>query len=315
VWKVVQGDAKDSKTCLANIYQQFKANVDPKDIPELHNKYDRSLNGKLVRYRGLVSDRIADEIYDLAYHPDVENADPTRDVHSGVPIMRDIYAVRPVPYTHITYKQQLDPTEHLVIKVCRGEETPVDGVEPDDPEELKIAKVYDFYGIFDADDQSIGAIHQVLVTSLVDGAADETSRASIDTESAYKKLHDVLTQIFYSDKVSAEYCLLGLLSTVYARADPLPLGRLSLNFGNVPDQDFALNLVEFLRKVCPCVAYIPMDLQNSMIMRSFSRRKRIITKNLKKMITSRRENSKLHQALYLSSMKLKWLAESSRCKV
>lgn len=148
------------------------------------------------------------------------------------------------------------------MKICRVEnaENAENSKNTDsEHDELKIAQVYDFFGVFDASTQSIGVIHHLEIKSL---STLPTRIPTSDLSKTYKTLHSILTKIFYNDKLAAEYCLLSLLSTVYSRADPLPLGRMSVNFGNIPDKDFGENFAEFLRKVVSCVGYVPMDLES-----------------------------------------------------
>lgn len=57
----------DTDEILINIYTDFKTQVDTKLVPELTSKYERHLDNKLVRFRGLVSDLIRDEIYNLRF--------------------------------------------------------------------------------------------------------------------------------------------------------------------------------------------------------------------------------------------------------
>ena len=271
IYKVVSTEQNDNTdSYLSKIYESFKENVDHEEIPELLNKYSPEFDNKLVRFRGLVSDRVGDEIYDLSYHPEnknsenlenVKNVDTFQHVETSH-VMRDIYAVKAVPFTKKFEKQQLDPSENLVVKICRVEnaENAENSKNTDsEHDELKIAQVYDFFGVFDASTQSIGVIHHLEIKSL---STLPTRIPTSDLSKTYKTLHSILTKIFYNDKLAAEYCLLSLLSTVYSRADPLPLGRMSVNFGNIPDKDFGENFAEFLRKVVSCVGYVPMDLES-----------------------------------------------------
>jgi hypothetical protein len=264
IYRVVSTEQNDTGSYLSKIYESFKENVTHEEIPELLNKYSPEFDNKLVKFRGLVSDRVGDEIYDLSYHPEnknnenVENIDTFQHVETSH-VMRDIYAVKVVPFTKKFEKQQLDPSENLVVKVCRVENAGDAKNDDSEHDELKIAQVYDFFGVFDASTQSIGVIHHLEVKTLINLPTEITTP---NLSKTYKNLHSILTKIFYNDKVASEYCLLSLLSTVYSRADPLPLGRMSVNFGNIPDKDFGENFVEFLRKVISCVGYVPMDLES-----------------------------------------------------
>ena len=72
-----------------------------------------------------------------------------------------------------------------------------------------------------------------------------------------------LTKLLNGDSVAAEFLLLNLVSSVYARTGVLALGKFSLNVSGCPGgSDFARNLFQFLEELVPKSYLLSMSLGN-----------------------------------------------------
>ncbi|XP_066457454.1 mini-chromosome maintenance complex-binding protein isoform X2 [Eleutherodactylus coqui] len=72
-----------------------------------------------------------------------------------------------------------------------------------------------------------------------------------------------LTHALLGDGLAAEYLVLHLISTVYARRDVLPLGKFTLNLSGCPrNKDFIQHLYRILQQIVPASHYLPMTIEN-----------------------------------------------------
>uniref|UniRef100_A0A6Q2YBZ9 Mini-chromosome maintenance complex-binding protein n=1 Tax=Esox lucius TaxID=8010 RepID=A0A6Q2YBZ9_ESOLU len=72
-----------------------------------------------------------------------------------------------------------------------------------------------------------------------------------------------LTHILLGDGLAAEYLLLHLISSVYARRDVLPLGKFTLNLsGCPPNSSFTESLHQVIQELVPCTYRLSMTLHN-----------------------------------------------------
>jgi len=127
---------------------------------------------------------------------------------------------------------------------------------------LKISSLHDFYGIFDAESGSVSVIYYEECDSVLQSIDSSFPDFLQSNQEIYKNLLNFLTKVFYNDKLAAKYFIFSMCSSVYARADPLPLGRLSVNFGNLPCKEFAKDFTFYvLRKILPCCKYLELTLE------------------------------------------------------
>ncbi|XP_073540700.1 mini-chromosome maintenance complex-binding protein [Phyllobates terribilis] len=72
-----------------------------------------------------------------------------------------------------------------------------------------------------------------------------------------------LTHALMGDGLAAQYLILHLISTVYARRDVLPLGKFSLNLSGCPRSgDFSRHLYGIMQQIVPASHYLPMTIEN-----------------------------------------------------
>ncbi|KAM8923929.1 mini-chromosome maintenance complex-binding protein isoform 2-T2 [Pelodytes ibericus] len=84
-----------------------------------------------------------------------------------------------------------------------------------------------------------------------------------EVSSVRSELLGFLTHAFLGDSLSAEYFILHLISTVYARRDVLPLGKLTLNLSGCPQNSkFTEFLYRILQLLVPASHYLPMTIEN-----------------------------------------------------
>lgn len=77
------------------------------------------------------------------------------------------------------------------------------------------------------------------------------------------ELVSYLSHVLLGDALAAEFLLLHLISTVYARRDVLPLGKFSLNLSGCPSAcSFTERLYQVLQQLVPSSHYLAMTLQN-----------------------------------------------------
>ncbi|KAM3913776.1 mini-chromosome maintenance complex-binding protein [Leptodactylus fuscus] len=82
-----------------------------------------------------------------------------------------------------------------------------------------------------------------------------------------------LTHVLLGDSLAAEYLILHLISTVYARRDVLPLGKFTLNLsGCPPNSHFIQHLYGIVRQLVPVSYYLPMTIENMNNMRFIPRK-------------------------------------------
>lgn len=78
-----------------------------------------------------------------------------------------------------------------------------------------------------------------------------------------QQLLTILTEATLGDHAAAEFLLCHLISTVYARADVVPLGKFSLNLSGCPrNSSYAKNFYALLEQLVSTSHYIPMTLTN-----------------------------------------------------
>lgn len=76
------------------------------------------------------------------------------------------------------------------------------------------------------------------------------------------------THVLLGDALAAEYLILHLISTVYARRDVLPLGKFTLNLSGCPTAaSYTERLHQIIQQLVPSSFYLPMSLQNMNQMR------------------------------------------------
>uniref|UniRef100_A0A3Q2QPJ6 Mini-chromosome maintenance complex-binding protein n=1 Tax=Fundulus heteroclitus TaxID=8078 RepID=A0A3Q2QPJ6_FUNHE len=82
------------------------------------------------------------------------------------------------------------------------------------------------------------------------------------------ELLSYFTHVLLGDALAAEYLLLHLISTVYARRDVLPLGKLALNLSGCPAvSSYTERLYQIIQQLVPSSYYLAMTLQNMNQMR------------------------------------------------
>ncbi|XP_035982630.1 mini-chromosome maintenance complex-binding protein isoform X1 [Fundulus heteroclitus] len=82
------------------------------------------------------------------------------------------------------------------------------------------------------------------------------------------ELLSYFTHVLLGDALAAEYLLLHLISTVYARRDVLPLGKLALNLSGCPAvSSYTERLYQIIQQLVPSSYYLAMSLQNMNQMR------------------------------------------------
>ncbi|XP_055083153.1 mini-chromosome maintenance complex-binding protein [Periophthalmus magnuspinnatus] len=82
------------------------------------------------------------------------------------------------------------------------------------------------------------------------------------------ELLSYFTHVLLGDALAAEYLILHLISTVYARRDVLPLGKFTLNLSGCPSASpYTERLYQIIQQLVPSSYYLPMSLQNMNQMR------------------------------------------------
>ncbi|XP_069823845.1 mini-chromosome maintenance complex-binding protein [Dendropsophus ebraccatus] len=77
------------------------------------------------------------------------------------------------------------------------------------------------------------------------------------------ELMGFMTHTLLGDSLAAEYLILHLISTVYARRDVLPLGKFCLNLSGCPRHgDFTRHLYGVLQRIVSLSHYLPMTIEN-----------------------------------------------------
>ncbi|XP_077352548.1 mini-chromosome maintenance complex-binding protein isoform X1 [Festucalex cinctus] len=80
--------------------------------------------------------------------------------------------------------------------------------------------------------------------------------------------HAYLTHILLGDSLAAEYLILHLVSSVYARRDVLPLGKFTLNLSGCPTMSsYTECLYKVIQQLVPYSFYLGMSLENMNLMR------------------------------------------------
>lgn len=188
-------------------------------------------------------------------------------------MIRDVYLARTIPYTQKSIKNGEESIEIKIPRIC--DDNP-NNTTLKSFSDLTISQIYDFYGIFDAESQTISVIYYEKLDSIcaeVGGAAGQVAFSDpvIDENEIplslssdrdiYENLLEFLSQIFYGDKLAAKYFLIWACSSVYARADPLPLGKLAINFCNFPEKNYAKDFnFQVLNKLLPASKYLEITL-------------------------------------------------------
>ncbi|KAM4703692.1 mini-chromosome maintenance complex-binding protein isoform 2-T2 [Rhinophrynus dorsalis] len=84
-----------------------------------------------------------------------------------------------------------------------------------------------------------------------------------ELSSVRAELLGFLTHALLGDSLAAEYLVLHLISTVYARRDVLPLGKFTLNLSGCPRNGaFTEHLYRILQQLVPAAHYLPMTIEN-----------------------------------------------------
>lgn len=104
------------------------------------------------------------------------------------------------------------------------------------------------------------------------GTAEENSAfvssALSEFPAVRAELLTFLSHVLLGDALAAEYLVLHLISTVYARRDVLPLGKFTLNLSGCPSGfSYTERLYQILQQLVPSSYYLPMSLQNMNQMR------------------------------------------------
>ncbi|XP_053548632.1 mini-chromosome maintenance complex-binding protein [Bombina bombina] len=84
-----------------------------------------------------------------------------------------------------------------------------------------------------------------------------------ELSSVRAELLGFLTHVLLGDSLAAEYLILHLISTVYARRDVLPLGKFTLNLsGCLRNGTFSAHLYQILQQLVPASYYLSMTIEN-----------------------------------------------------
>ncbi|XP_061545683.1 mini-chromosome maintenance complex-binding protein isoform X1 [Phycodurus eques] len=84
-----------------------------------------------------------------------------------------------------------------------------------------------------------------------------------DMASVRRDFHTYLTHVLLGDSLVAEYLILHLVSSVYARRDVLPLGKFTLNLSGCPTlSSYTERLYQVIQQLVPSSFYLGMSLQN-----------------------------------------------------
>ncbi|XP_063710953.1 mini-chromosome maintenance complex-binding protein-like isoform X2 [Symsagittifera roscoffensis] len=113
---------------------------------------------------------------------------------------------------------------------------------------------------------------QPVLSAVVDNILTVTSEDTIDQSCAVLRetrplLMSVLTELFGGDSTTAEWTLLHLISSVYKRADTMPIalmvssGNLTLNITN-SSRDVVKKLTQLLQSILPNLVYFPMTVES-----------------------------------------------------
>ncbi|KAM4635894.1 mini-chromosome maintenance complex-binding protein [Discoglossus pictus] len=119
-------------------------------------------------------------------------------------------------------------------------------------------------------------IHTILARKLqhnnplLPASLQETDESKFFVSSFMSELSSVraellgfLTHVLLGDSLAAEYFILHLISTVYARRDVLPLGKFTINLSGCPrNGSFTENLYRVLQQLVPASHYLPMTIEN-----------------------------------------------------
>uniref|UniRef100_A0A1A8JLG5 Mini-chromosome maintenance complex-binding protein n=1 Tax=Nothobranchius kuhntae TaxID=321403 RepID=A0A1A8JLG5_NOTKU len=99
-------------------------------------------------------------------------------------------------------------------------------------------------------------------TRLEDNGAFLSSTLS-EMATVREELLSYFTHVCLGDALAAEYLILHLISTVYARRDVLPLGKFTLNLSGCPTAPpYAERLYQIIQQLVPSSHYLGMSLQN-----------------------------------------------------
>ncbi|MEE6486655.1 hypothetical protein FKM82_014659 [Ascaphus truei] len=108
------------------------------------------------------------------------------------------------------------------------------------------------------------------INPLLPAVLRETGEGKLFVSSFMSELSSVraellgfLTHVLLGDGLAAEYLILHLLSTVYARRDVLPLGKFTLNLSGCPRNGaFTEHLYPVLQRLVPASHYLRMTIEN-----------------------------------------------------
>ncbi|XP_071985601.1 mini-chromosome maintenance complex-binding protein [Engystomops pustulosus] len=111
--------------------------------------------------------------------------------------------------------------------------------------------------------QKLPHTNPLIPSSVCESEASKQSVSSFMSElsSVRSDLLGFLTHALLGDGLAAEYLILHLISTVYARRDVLPLGKFSLNLSGCPrSSDFTQRLYSILQQIVTASHYLPMTI-------------------------------------------------------
>ncbi|XP_040293082.1 mini-chromosome maintenance complex-binding protein [Bufo bufo] len=127
----------------------------------------------------------------------------------------------------------------------------------------------------------VSRIHAIVIQKLLhtnplipnSGCETEESKQGVSSlmselSSVRAELLGFLTHALLGDSLAAEYLILHLISTVYARRDVLPLGKFSLNLSGCPrNSGFTQHFYRVLQQIVAVSHYLPMTIENMNTMR------------------------------------------------
>lgn len=105
------------------------------------------------------------------------------------------------------------------------------------------------------------------------GPLEDNSVSLSEFAGVREELLSFFSHVLLGDALAAEYLLLHLISTVYARRDVLPLGKFTLNLSGCPTGfSYTERLYQVLERLVPSSFYLAMSLQNMNQMRLVPRK-------------------------------------------
>ncbi|XP_034040534.1 mini-chromosome maintenance complex-binding protein [Thalassophryne amazonica] len=103
----------------------------------------------------------------------------------------------------------------------------------------------------------------LLAAATVDHSGVPESLTPREMASVREELLTYLTHVLLGDALAAEYLILHLISSVYARRDVLPLGKFTLNLSGCPGvSSYTERLYQIIQQLVPSSCYLSMSLQN-----------------------------------------------------